>query len=71
MKRFLVFLACVAGIAPTLADEAIKDGAKKAEKGMGQLLQGIGQEIRKATDSVSKAAKKDGKPAEKVKEERK
>ncbi len=71
MKKFLVLLACAAGLAPALADEAIKDGAKKAEKGMGQLLQGIGQEVKKAGDSVSKAAKKKGKPAAKVKEERK
>ena len=70
-KHIAALLACAALIAPALAEDAVKDTFKKIEKGTGQLFQGIGQEIKKATDSVSKGAKKDGKKAAKGKDERK
>ena len=71
MKRLLALLACAALVAPALAEDAAKDTFKKVEKGTGQLFQGIGQEIKKATGSVSKGGKKDQKKAAKDKEERK
>ena len=70
-KRFAALLACAALIAPALAEDAVKDTFKKIEKGTGQLFQGMGQEIKKATDPASKGGKKDGKKAAKDKEERK
>ena len=71
MKRLLASIAGAALIAPVLAEDAAKDTFKKVEKGTGQLFQGIGQEIKKATDSVSKGGKKDEKKAAKNKEQRK
>jgi len=70
-KRFAALLACAALIAPVLAQDAIKDTFKKIEKGTGQLFQGMGQEIKRATDSASKGGKKDEKKSAKNKEERK
>lgn len=63
MKRWLVSIACAALVAPVLAQDTAKDAFRKVEKGTGQLLEGVGQEVKKATDAVSKAAKKDDKKA--------
>ena len=71
MKQVIALLICAALAAPALAEEGAKEMFKKAEKGAGQLFQGMGQEIKKATDSMSKGSKKDDKKPEKPKEERK
>ena len=75
MKHLIALLACAALIAPALAQEGAKDSTKemfkKAEKGAGQLFQGMGQEIKKAQDSMSKGSKKDDKKPEKPKDEKK
>ena len=68
MKRFLALLACVALAAAALAEDTLKECFKKTEKGAGQLFQGIGQEIKKATDSMSKGSKKDDPKAAKPKD---
>jgi len=70
VKHVIALLACAALIAPALAED-VKDSFKKIEKGTGQLFQGMGQEIKKATDSASKGGKKDEKKSAKNKEQRK
>jgi len=75
VKHVVALLTCVALIAPAFAEDGAKDslkeGFKKTEKGAGQLFQGMGQEIKKATDSMSKGSKKDDKKPEKPKDEKK
>ena len=72
MKHLVALLACAALFAPAFAQEGAKDSTKemfkKAEKGAGQLFQGMGQEIKKAQDSLSKGAKKDDKKDAKPKD---
>ena len=65
MKRTAALLACAALATAALAEDSAKDTFKKAEKGAGQLFQGIGQEIKKAEDSLKKSGKKDDKPKDK------
>ena len=67
MKQLAALLASATLAAAALADDSTKDMFKKAEKGAGQLFQGMGQEIKKATDPKSKESKKDGKKPEKAK----
>jgi hypothetical protein len=71
VRPVVALLTCAALIAPALAEESTKEMFKKAEKGAGQLFQGMGQEIKKAQDSMSKGSKKDDKKPEKAKEEKK
>jgi len=71
VKQVIALLIYAALAAPALAEEGAKESFKKAEKGAGQLFQGMGQEIKKATDSMSKGSKKNDKKPEKPKEERK
>jgi len=68
VRKLIALLAGAALIAPALADDSAKETFKKAEKGAGQLFQGIGQEIKKATDSLSKGGKKDEKKDAKPKD---
>jgi hypothetical protein len=71
VKPAIALLFCAALAAPALAEESTKEMFKKAEKGAGQLFQGMGQEIKKAQDSMSKGSKKDDKKPEKPKDEKK
>ncbi len=68
-------LAGACGMAPAAADgDGIKDSAKKTERGFGELLKGIGQEVKKAGDAVTtgtKDKKRDEKQTDKGKEDRK
>jgi hypothetical protein len=64
--RFLCGALCVAVMSllagSTLADgEALKDSARKTEQGFGSLLKGIGQEVKKGSDAVGAAVRKDDK----------
>ena len=43
-----VAVACSFGIGSALACDGIKDSVKKTERGFGELLTGIGQEVKKA-----------------------
>jgi hypothetical protein len=70
MMGIASFLAavCSFGIGPALADgDRIKDSAKKTEQGFGELLKGIGQEVKKAGEvaGVWSKAKEESKRAEK------
>ena len=65
MKRLATLLACATLATAALADDSAKDMFKKTEKGAGQLFQGIGQEIKKAGDSLTKSSKKEEKPKDK------
>lgn len=51
----LIGLWCAPGFA---AEDALKESFKKTEKGMGNLLRGMGQELKKAGGKLSDAAKK-------------
>ena len=66
MKRIpglVAILACAALLAPALADEAVKDKAKKAESSLGRMLEDVGKKVWIAPDSAGKAAKKEKKAA--------
>ena len=69
MKYLVALFACAALLAPAYAQQTPQETFKKAEDGAGRLFQGMGQEIRKAQDSMSKGSKKDekkdGKPKDK------
>jgi len=54
--------ACSFGVGPALADgDSLKDSAKKTEQGAGELLKGIGQEVKKAGEAVGMGSKKEDK----------
>ncbi len=60
------FLAAVCGIGPALADDTkLDDSAKKVGNNFGELLKGMGQEVKKVTNSDNVAAKKDEKKEKK------
>lgn len=60
------FLAAVCGFVPTLADDtSLDDSAKKVGNNFGELLKGMGQEVKKAGGSLSKSGKKDDKKEKK------
>ena len=62
------FLAavCTLGFGPALADsDSVNDGAKKVGKGFGELLKGMGQEVKKAGGSLGTAGKNDNKKEKK------
>ena len=44
----LIAVVCSFGIGSALACDGIKDSVKKTEQGFGELLKGIGQEVKKA-----------------------
>lgn len=59
-------LAAVCGIGPAFADDTkLDDSAKKVGNNFGELLKGMGQEVKKVTNSDSAAAKKDEKKEKK------
>jgi len=43
-----IVVVCSFGIGSALACDGIKDSVKKTEQGFGELLKGIGQEVKKA-----------------------
>ena len=58
----VVFLAAVCGFGAVLADDtSLDDSAKKVGNNFGELLKGMGQEVKKAGGSFSKSDKKDKK----------
>jgi len=63
----LIAAACGFGAGPALACDGIKDSLKKTEQGFGELLKGIGQEVKKAGEvaGVWPKAEEEPKPAEK------
>ena len=71
MKHLVALLACAALLAPAYAQQTPQETFKKAEDGAGRLFQGMGQEIKKAQDSMSKSGKKDEKKVEKKPEKAK
>jgi hypothetical protein len=59
-------LAAVCSIGPALADDTkLDDSAKKVGNNFGELLKGMGQEVKKVTNSDNAAAKKDEKKEKK------
>lgn len=66
-----IALACAAGAAPAAAEnDAVKDTFKKTERGFGELLKGMGQELKKVGDAVAGSAKKADKKAPKSAEKK-
>jgi hypothetical protein len=59
----LPLLAALLLAVPATADEP-RDSFKKVEKGAGQLLEAIGQEAKKAGDTIAKGVKKTAKKDE-------
>jgi hypothetical protein len=60
------FLAAACGMGPALADDTkLDDSAKKVGNNFGELLKGMGQEVKKVTNSDKAAAKKDEKKEKK------
>ena len=56
------FLAAVCSFGTALADDTrLDDSAKKVGNNFGELLKGMGQEVKKAGGSLSKSDKKDKK----------
>ena len=56
-----IFVA-VCGFGPALADDtSLDDSAKKVGNNFGELLKGMGQEVKKVTDSDNAAAEKEKK----------
>ena len=55
-------LVAVCSLGPAQADDtSLDDSAKKVGNNFGELLKGMGQEVKKVTDSDNAAAKKDEK----------
>jgi hypothetical protein len=53
---------CSVGIGPVLADnDEVQDGVKKTSQGFGELLKGMGQELKKAGGSLIDSEKQDDK----------
>lgn len=56
------FLAAMCSFGPAMADDtSLDDSAKKVGNNFGELLKGMGQEVKKASGSLSKSEKKDDK----------
>lgn len=56
----------VCSVGPAQADDtSLDDSAKKVGNNFGELLKGMGQEVKKVTDSDNAAAKKDDKKEKK------
>lgn len=56
------FLVAVSSLGVSLADDtSLDDSAKKVGNNFGELLKGMGQEVKKVTNSNNTAAKKDKK----------
>ncbi len=71
----LIAAACSFGTGPALACDGIKDSVKKTEQGFGELLKGIGQEVKKAGEvagvwpKAKEESNRTGKQTDKGKEE--
>jgi len=64
------FLAALCSFGPALADDTkLDDSAKKVGNNFGELLKGMGQEVKKAGGSLSEPAKKDKKKEKKSSED--
>ena len=60
------FLVAVCSFGPALADDtSLDDSAKKVGNNFGELLKGMGQEVKKVTNSDNAAEKKDKKKEKK------
>jgi len=60
------FLVAVCSFGPALADDtSLDDSAKKIGNNFGELLKGMGQEIKKVGGSFSESGKKDDKKGKK------
>ncbi len=60
------FLVAVCSFGPALADDtSLDDSAKKVGNNFGELLKGMGQEVKKAGGSLSESGKKDNKKEKK------
>ena len=60
------FLAALCSFGAAQADDtSLDDSAKKVGNNFGELLKGMGQEVKKVTDSDNAAAKKDEKKEKK------
>jgi len=60
------FLVAVCSFGPALADDAsLDDSAKKVGNNFGELLKGMGQEVKKVGGSLSESGKKDNKKEKK------
>ncbi|MEK9134116.1 MAG: hypothetical protein AAB333_04570 [Pseudomonadota bacterium] len=60
------FLVAVCRFGPTLADDtSLDDSAKKVGNNFGELLKGMGQEVKKVGGSLSESGKKDNKKEKK------
>lgn len=63
MASFLVAVCC---FGPVLADDtSLDDSAKKVGNNFGELLKGMGQEVKKVGGSLSESGKKDNKKEKK------
>ena len=60
------FLVAVCSFGPALADDtSLDDSAKKVGNNFGELLKGMGQEVKKVGGSLSESGKKDNKKEKK------
>lgn len=66
MLGIACLLACGVAAGPAAAENhAVKEAFKKTEKGMGRLLEAMGQETRKLAGAAKKDEKKPAKSHEK------
>ena len=65
-------LVCSVGIGPVLAvnDTNLDDAAKKTGQGFGNLLKGMGQELKKVGGSLTSSDKKDDEKENKTKDDK-
>jgi hypothetical protein len=68
-------VVCSVGVGPVLADSdtSLDDAAKKTGQGFGNLLKGMGQELKKVGGSLTSSEnsdKKDSKKEEKTKDDK-
>ena len=64
------FLVGACSVGPALADDtSLDDNAKKVGNNFGELLKGMGQEVKKVGGSLSKSEKKDDKKEKKSPED--
>ena len=65
-------LVCSVGIGPVLADNdtSLDDAAKKTGQGFGNLLKGMGQELKKVGGSLTSSDKKDDEKENKTKDDK-
>lgn len=59
IPALLALMLAMAGAPALAAEDAVKESFKKTEKGFGNLLRGMGQELKKAGGTLSGSGKKD------------